>query len=120
MTARSESGDGGLRPLRSVAARGREAGSRLRRLFPLPGDDSSTTDPEAVPANAPGDDSPDGGHAVGVRTVRESGGSVVVTIPPEAIAEGELDVGDDVVVLTDGTRISLTERDRYLDDSLDV
>jgi len=47
-------------------------------------------------------------HPMGIRTLRRSGGSVVVTIPPEVIDLVDIDVGDDVVVHAASESISLT------------
>lgn len=47
-------------------------------------------------------------HPVGVRTLRRSGGSVVVTIPPEVVDLVDMDVGDDVIVHAASDTISLT------------
>lgn len=48
-------------------------------------------------------------HSLGIRTLRRSGGSVVVTIPPEVIDLVDMDVGDDVVVHATESSISLTQ-----------
>jgi len=55
------------------------------------------------------DDPVDEAHPLGIRTIRRSGGSVVVTIPPEVIDLVDLDVGDDVVVHAASDSISLTK-----------
>lgn len=48
-------------------------------------------------------------HSLGIRTLRKSGGSVVVTIPPEVVDLVDMDVGDDVVVHATSDSISLTK-----------
>ncbi|MFB6130736.1 MAG: AbrB/MazE/SpoVT family DNA-binding domain-containing protein [Salinigranum sp.] len=48
-------------------------------------------------------------HSLGIRTLRRSGGSVVVTIPPEVIDLVDMDVGDDVVVHAASDSITLTK-----------
>ncbi|MFB6301471.1 MAG: AbrB/MazE/SpoVT family DNA-binding domain-containing protein [Haloferacaceae archaeon] len=48
-------------------------------------------------------------HSLGIRTLRKSGGSVVVTIPPEVVELVDMDVGDDVVVHATSDSISLTK-----------
>lgn len=48
-------------------------------------------------------------HPLGIRTLRKSGGSVVVTIPPEVVDLVDIDVGDDVVVHAAEDAITLTK-----------
>lgn len=48
-------------------------------------------------------------HSLGIRTLRRSGGSVVVTIPPEVVDLVDMDVGDDVVIHAASDSISLTK-----------
>ena len=43
----------------------------------------------------------DEGTMRATRTVRESGNSVIVTLPPQIVEGGDFDVGDDVVVSVD-------------------
>lgn len=56
-----------------------------------------------------GDDTPKEAQPLGVRTLRESGGSVVVTIPPDVVDLVDMEVGDDVVVHATEDSISLTK-----------
>lgn len=46
---------------------------------------------------------------LGIRTLRESGGSVVVTIPPDVVDLLDMEIGDDVVVHATEDSISLTK-----------
>jgi len=55
------------------------------------------------------DDDTEAAHPLGIRTLRVSGGSVVVTIPPEVIDLVDMDVGDDVVIHAAKDSISLTK-----------
>ena len=48
-------------------------------------------------------------QSLGLRTLRESGGSVVVTIPPEVLDLTNMDTGDDVVIHASEDSISLTK-----------
>lgn len=56
-----------------------------------------------------GEDEQEAAHSLGIRTLRRSGGSVVVTIPPEVVDLVDMDVGDDVVVHAASDSISLTK-----------
>lgn len=47
-------------------------------------------------------------HSLGIRTLRHSGGSVVVTIPPEVMSLVDMDCGDDVVIHATNDSITLT------------
>lgn len=51
-------------------------------------------------------------HPLAIRSLRESGGSTVVTIPPEVLDLVEMDVGDDVVIHATRDSISLTRLDQ--------
>ncbi|MFB6154160.1 MAG: hypothetical protein ABEJ27_07910 [Halodesulfurarchaeum sp.] len=68
---------------------------RIPRLHITDDDDGGETDTPA--------------HPLGIRTLRESGGSVVVTIPPEVIDLVDMEVGDDVVVHAASDTISFTK-----------
>jgi hypothetical protein len=46
---------------------------------------------------------------LGIRQLRKSGGSVVVTIPPEVLDFVDMNVGDDVVFHTTEESITLTK-----------
>ena len=54
------------------------------------------------------DDSDERAHPLGIRTLPRSGGSTIVTIPPDVLALVDMDVGDDVVVHATSDTISLT------------
>lgn len=47
--------------------------------------------------------------SLGLRTLRKSGGSVVVTIPPEVLDITSLEAGNDVVIHASEDSISLTK-----------
>lgn len=118
---RSElAGDAVPAPLDRVAAIGRRARRRLSGLLPDADggrvDRREPGDRRVADARAAGEP-PDRPCAYGVRTVRESGGSVVVTIPPEGIETSDLEVGDDVVVWDCGQALALTERQTYLEEA---
>lgn len=51
-------------------------------------------------------------HPLGIRTLRQSGGSVVVTIPPEVVELVDMNLGGDVVVHATSDSIVLTKLDR--------
>jgi len=55
------------------------------------------------------DDTEEEAHPLGIRTLRQSGGSVVVTVPPRVIELVEMEVGDDVVIHATEESISLTK-----------
>jgi hypothetical protein len=44
------------------------------------------------------DDESQEAHPLGIRSLRESGGSVVVTIPPKVLEAANMKSGDDVVL----------------------
>lgn len=46
---------------------------------------------------------------LGIRTLRESGGSVVVTIPPDVLSLTNMEAEDDVVIHASEESISLTK-----------
>lgn len=48
-------------------------------------------------------------QSLGLRTLRKSGGSVVVTIPPEVLDITSLEAGNDVVIHASEDSISLTK-----------
>jgi hypothetical protein len=48
-------------------------------------------------------------HPLGIRTLRKSGGSVVVTIPPDVMDLVNMNVDDDVVVHATSDSITLTK-----------
>lgn len=50
-------------------------------------------------------------HPLGIRTLRQSGGSTVVTIPPDVLDLVDMGVGDDVVVHATSDSITLTKLD---------
>lgn len=47
-------------------------------------------------------------HSLGIRTLRESGGSVVITIPPKVLEAVDMKSGDDVVLHVAEESITLT------------
>ena len=56
-----------------------------------------------------GDEESQEAPSLGLRTLRESGGSVVVTIPPEVLDLTSMAAGDDVVIHASEDSISLTQ-----------
>ncbi|MFB6187527.1 MAG: AbrB/MazE/SpoVT family DNA-binding domain-containing protein [Halobacteriaceae archaeon] len=47
-------------------------------------------------------------HPLGIRSLRKSGGSIVVTIPPEVTDLVDMEVGDEVVIHATSDSITLT------------
>lgn len=68
---------------------------KLSRLHILEGNDEETQE----------------AHPLGVRTLRESGGSVVITIPPKVLEAANMQSGDDVVLHVAEDSITLTALD---------
>lgn len=66
---------------------------RIPRLHLLDGEDGETQQAQSL----------------GIRTLRKSGGSVVVTIPPEVLNLTNMESGDDVVIHVSKDSISLTK-----------
>lgn len=50
-------------------------------------------------------------HPMGIRSLRKSGGSAVVTLPPKAIEFADMNPGDDLVVHATENSITLTKFD---------
>lgn len=55
------------------------------------------------------DNEQEAAHSLGIRSLRKSGGSVVVTIPPEVLALVDMECGDDVVVHAASDSVTLTK-----------
>jgi hypothetical protein len=55
------------------------------------------------------DDDQQYAHSLGIRTLRHSGGSVVVMIPPDVLDLTELNATDDVVIRAAEDSITLTK-----------
>jgi len=55
------------------------------------------------------DDEREEAHSLGIRTLRQSGGSVVVTIPPSVLSGVDMECGDDVAVHASSDSITLTK-----------
>jgi|GEM_PF-4288111 len=65
------------------------------------------------------DDDQKEAHPLGVRRLRKSGGSVVVTIPPEVLRLTDMEVGNEVVVHVAEDSISLTRLPSEADEQAD-
>lgn len=69
----------------------------------------STTNMVKIPRLQFTDDDEEEAHPLGIRALRKSGGSVVITIPPEVINLVDVDVGDEMVIHAASDTISLTK-----------